>query len=68
MKTIAIKEMKLMIQAVLDKGKEEIINSVKTAKTQAIKDINTEYEAILKDLSDTDTTKEETENRNQECY
>lgn len=52
-----MKDMKLMTAAATKTSKEEIGQAIKTAKREALKDINKEYEAILKDLGECNTTK-----------
>ena len=50
-----------MIHETTEKGKEEFGQAIATAKASVSKDLNTEYEAILKELSEYDTTKGELE-------
>ena len=61
MKNETSQELKKMLSETTDKGKEELGQAVTLAKTNAIADINKEYEAILKDLVEYDTTKEDLE-------
>ena len=61
LKDPAIVDMKKLIHETTEKGEEEIGKAVATAKLSVIKDLNTEYEAIVKELSVYDTKKEELE-------
>ena len=62
-----MKDMKLMIESATEKSREEIGKAIQTAKKEAIKDLQKEYDAILVDLSETDTTKEDLENETKEA-
>ena len=62
MKTTAVQGIKLMIEVATEQSKEDIGNAIKNAKSVALKDINNEYDAILKYLRNYDTTKEDLEN------
>ena len=53
--------MKMMIQVVTEKSKEEIGQLLHITKKESPKDLNTKYEAILKDLSEADTTEDDLE-------
>lgn len=57
-----------MIDAVTEKNKENIGNGINSAKSAALKDINNEYDAILKDLKKYYKTKEDLENETKNSY
>ena len=57
LKDTAIVDMKVAINEMTEKGKEDIGQGVATAKLSMIKDLNTEYEDILKQLNVYNTKK-----------
>ena len=61
MKTTAVQDMKLTIEAATERSKEDIGNAIKNKKSSVLKDINNEYNAILKELKSYNTTKEDLE-------
>ena len=63
MKTTTVQGMKLMIETATERSKEDIGNAIKNAKSAALKDINIEFDVILKDLRNYNTTKEDLENK-----
>lgn len=54
--------MESIIEAATEASKKEIGEALNTANNQAINDLTTEYESILKCLSKTNTTQSELEN------
>lgn len=62
MKSTAEQDMKLMITAATERSNDDIGRAINNAKSTAVKDINTEYDAILADLKKYDTTKEDLQN------
>ena len=57
LKNTALVDMRTMINETTEKGKKKIGQAIATAKETVIKNLNTEYEAILKELSVYDITK-----------
>ena len=55
-------DIKLMITATNEGNKEDIGHAINSAKSAALKDINDKYNALLKNLTKYNTTKEDLEN------